>query len=291
LFSADEVPEHPVTVGSYRLDKYEVTVGRMRNFIAAYDAWRAAGHPAEGEGAHPEIPGSGWSPAWNDLVTTGGATPGIKMFSESAAAVVESLTTYCNPGLGIPSYSATAGTREDYPINCVSWYLAFAFCVWDGGYLPTEAQWEYAAAGGDDNRLYPWGALSPEGRANFGADTTSGALTLDDILRSVGSYPDGAGRWGHLDLAGSLAEWNLDVYASDWYSTGGANCTDCANLADWSGAGLKHPWRGGTWASDGSSADYANLRAAARYPVVGREPGGSVGHEDGIRCARPIRTN
>ena len=53
------------TVSSFRLDKYEVTVGRMRAFAKAWRAWQAAGNPAPGAGAHPKIPGSGWDEDWS----------------------------------------------------------------------------------------------------------------------------------------------------------------------------------------------------------------------------------
>ena len=47
--------------------------------------------------------------------------------------------------------------HELHPINCVTFYVSYAFCIWDGGRLPTEAEFEFAAAGGSDDRLYPWG--------------------------------------------------------------------------------------------------------------------------------------
>jgi formylglycine-generating enzyme required for sulfatase activity len=56
---------------------------------------------------------------------------------------------------------SAAGANEALPINCVHWYDAFQFCAWDGGWLPTEAEWEMAAAGGAENRRYPWGGALP----------------------------------------------------------------------------------------------------------------------------------
>jgi formylglycine-generating enzyme required for sulfatase activity len=47
----------------------------------------------------------------------------------------------------VPSWTDTAGANEALPMNCLTWYAAFAFCVWDGGFLPTEAEWNYAATG------------------------------------------------------------------------------------------------------------------------------------------------
>ncbi|WP_438023210.1 formylglycine-generating enzyme family protein [Sorangium sp. So ce233] len=53
------------------------------------------------------------------------------------------------------------GENEARPIRCVSWSVAFAFCAWDGGRLPTEAEWNHASAGGSEQREYPWGNAFP----------------------------------------------------------------------------------------------------------------------------------
>lgn len=97
----DEIPEHPATVESFALDKFEVTVGRFRKFVELY-LWQA---PVEDARANPSIAGSGWQSAWDgQLPTTQGA------LSMSMACEAPD-----------PTWTATAGPKENYPINWVSW--------------------------------------------------------------------------------------------------------------------------------------------------------------------------
>lgn len=121
----------PATVSDFRLDKYEATAERFNNFGRAWDAgWR----PSAGAGKHTHLnagsgvsnsaePGfeGGWDATWDQNVSVTGT-------------------------LGI----------DTYPVHGINWFEAYAFCIWDGGFLPTEAEWNYAAAGGAEQRYYPW---------------------------------------------------------------------------------------------------------------------------------------
>jgi formylglycine-generating enzyme len=131
------------------------------------------------------------------------------------------------------TWTVAAATGETRPINCVTWYEAFAFCAWDGGRLPTEAERYYAAAGGSEARYYPW--LSPPTDATISerhpaydctADGSRAGECAGADLLPVGMRPAGNGKWGRADLGGNVWEWVLDVFA-DY----GTPCADCAALS------------------------------------------------------------
>ena len=111
----------------------------------------------------------------------------------------------------------SANGRSDHPQNGLTWQQARDFCQWMGGRLPTESEWEYAAAGAS-RRTYPWGSapvpdcdravINEAGDpAGYGCDS-GGTWT-------VGSFPDGAAYSGALDMAGNVWEWVED----NWHDT------------------------------------------------------------------------
>ncbi|WP_437973425.1 SUMF1/EgtB/PvdO family nonheme iron enzyme [Sorangium sp. So ce295] len=252
---------YPATVSDFRLDRFEVTVGRFRRFFEAYPG----SQPAADAGAHPGIQGSGWNPAWSSELPPDAAA--------LQAAVM------CNPdNADMRTWTEAAGAQEHLPMNCVSWYVAFAFCAWDGGRLPTEAEWNYAAAGGDEQRQYPW-SNPPESTtidASYASydcrESTAPGCTFQsdfsDIVHVGSRSPKGDGRWTQADLGGSMREWMLDGYG-----TYPAECVDCANLADTSNRVVR---------SGSSFGTPSYLLTSERVSVAPSAPYYSLG----VRCAR-----
>ncbi|MEM8993763.1 MAG: SUMF1/EgtB/PvdO family nonheme iron enzyme [Acidobacteriota bacterium] len=99
--------------------------------------------------------------------------------------------------------------RPRQPVVGVTWYEAEKYCDWLSEFhappglrflLPSEDQWQFAAGAGD-GRSFPWGDGPPgEHSADFGRPMAPGPA-------DVGSFPEGAGEFGHLDLAGGVREW------------------------------------------------------------------------------------
>jgi formylglycine-generating enzyme required for sulfatase activity len=216
------------TVSGFRLDKYLVTVGRFRQFVNAWN--NGSGYmPAAGSGKHTHLnggqglvsPGAGSADGGVAYETGWDATDWNN--STDIDPTTANLTTNCGEGT-YATWTASAGSQENLPINCVNWYEAYAFCIWDGGFLPSEAEWEYAAAGGSDQLEYPWGSAAP-GTANQYAIYNSYYTGNSLGIAPVGTATLGVGLWGQFDLAGEVFEWNLDLYAGYFNP-----CTDCTNL-------------------------------------------------------------
>src|SRR5450432_142744 len=231
---------NPATVGGFRLDKYLVTVGRFRQYVKYLTGSKGA-PPPNGSGLHAQLndglgladsgnPGSyetGWDGSWNTNIPTG---PG-------AVATWNTNLASCDDLVGnLTTWTPTLGAHESLPINCVSWYQAYAFCIWDGGVLPSQAEWEYAAAAGFQQLPYPWGSSVVGYDVNYAIAGCNyppgyaGVCPAAANIAPVGSAKLGAGQWGQLDMFGELFEWNL-AWEPEFIDVSGIDpCVDCAYL-------------------------------------------------------------
>ena len=275
---------HPATVSAFSLDDYEVTVGRFRKFVAAYvNGWR----PTPGTGKHthlndgrgledPNGLGYSYEPGWEQ--------PWTSQLPTTTSDWDAHLQT-CTRDSGVPmvTWAPVAGGGETLPINCVSFYDAYAFCIWDRGFLPSAAEWDFAAAGGNQQRVYAWGSMAPTSTNQLAAFDCyfgySGLIPLTTCgtaqIAPVGSLPAGVGAWGQFDLTGNMYEFVLDAESSlpadsESYLT---PCVDCANTTP----SLGRYVRGGSFLAD---VDELPVSDALWVPET------SQGIDVGIRCAR-----
>ena len=151
-----------------------------------------------------------------------------------------------------PECNYGAQGRDEHPVNCVDWIQADAYCTAQGKRLPTEEQWEYAARGGDEQRLYPW------------PDKTSSDLCFNHPgTCPVGSYPSSDSRWGVHDMAGNVWEWTASVFCD--YPLPSKRCQPKRRVI-----------RGGGW----NASDWSLVRGANRNAGKPSERGAGLG----FRC-------
>ncbi|MGC4087950.1 MAG: formylglycine-generating enzyme family protein [Polyangiaceae bacterium] len=265
------------SVADFRLDKFEVTVGRYRAFV---EAWVGGFRPAAGAGKHVHLNSgnglaganggfeTGWDTAWASKL------PSTRGDFDTKLLCAQQQT-----------WTPNVGNNEHLPANCIDWYQAAAFCTWDGGFLPSYAENIYVGHAGAEQRVYPWGATEPGANAQLAVyggyyGTVPPMCIGTDCFAPVGMVPAGNSKFGQSDIAGNVWEWTFDYWTN--LTTPCSNCAYLqaygAEAVNCSGGPCRYI-RGG-----GANSSVEQLRVAAGST---QSPGpDTISWAIGVRCAR-----
>lgn len=204
-FPADgEGPVRPVSLSPFEIDTYPVTNADFAIFIAA-TKYRT------------EAELFGWSFVfWAHIP------------QETFAAVVEDTVAAAPWWCKVPGATwnhpdgpdSSVENRQNHPVVHVSWNDAAAYATWASKSLPSEAQWEYAARGGLEQKLYPWGdELTPEGKHL--CNIWQGEFPVNDTAEDgyagscpVDSFPPNGN--GLYSVTGNVWEWCADWFHNEF---------------------------------------------------------------------------
>ncbi len=224
--AATSVPERLFAVDTFALDQHEVTVQEFDQFVQqrlqSGELVLADGCPADADKTRPKV-----------------------MFCRKPTETATSQKLYCTYEIADPLTNQppdVAPSTDDRAINCVSKSAAEAYCASLGKRLPTEVEWEYAAANGMRETRFPWdnrppscdlawlsrGATSPIDQPYIECGSTGGTSTTTQGVTSLAGMPlmkdgkpaDRARPWAEgpddkaliFALAGNVSEWTADYF-------------------------------------------------------------------------------
>lgn len=192
-----EGPSRLVRIKPFAMDATAVSFARFAAFVTS------TGYVTEAE----QI---GWSYVFAGLMAKG-ADGTLGVSGAEWWRKIEGAHWYCPEGPG-----SDIDSRADHPVVHVSWNDAQAFAKWAGGRLPSEAEWEYAAAGGEQRR-FPWGDREPNDEDFFPCNIWQGRFPDINLARDgyAGTAPAQSfepNRFGLFNMVGNTWEWCADAF-------------------------------------------------------------------------------
>lgn len=284
----NEFPKHPVPIESFWMDETEVTNAQFAAFVEATGYLTVAEREISWEEIRETLPPG--TPKPPDELLKPGA---LVFFPTEQPVPLSDPSRWWRWVIGA-NWQHPEGPDSDisdimdHPVVQIAWEDAMAYAAWAGKRLPTEAEWEWAARGGQKETVYPWGNDDPEQgapKANFWQGLFPYDNTMKDAYYTtapVKSFPPNG--YGLYDMPGNVWEW-----CSDWLDVGFYSSPD-ASLANTQGPPKGYnpamPYlqekvlRGGSFlCNDDYCSGYRNSRRMGSSPDTGL-------NHTGFRCAR-----
>ncbi len=284
----NEFPKHKVQIHAFWMDETEVTNAQFALFVKATNYVTVAERPIDWEKMKQDLPPG--TPMPPDSLLQPGA---LVFHSTDQPVALNDPSRWWNWVRGAnwrqpEGPGSHIDERMDHPVVHVAWEDAVAYADWAGKRLPTEAEWEWAARGGQVNKIYPWGNENPnEGRprANFWQGVFPYQNEVQDGYYStapVKSFPPN--RYGLYDMAGNVWEWCADWFDVDFYKkneAGQANTKGPKNAYNpYQPYQQERVMRGGSFlCNDDYCSGYRNARRMGSSPDTGL-------NHTGFRCVK-----
>ncbi len=217
----DELPRRKVSVSAFWMDEHEVTNRQFARFVEETSYVTVAERAVDWEAMAQQLPPGTPKPDESLL------QPGSLVFQPTSGPVnLQNYSQWWAWTTGADwrhpeGPGSTIDDRMDHPVVHIAWEDAQAYAQWAGKRLPTEAEWEWAAMGGLEDPIYPWGnqpAAEAYRQANFYQGLFPYKNTAKDGYRAtapVKSFP--ANGYGLYDMAGNVWEWCADKYHYEAY--------------------------------------------------------------------------
>ncbi|KAA3625631.1 MAG: formylglycine-generating enzyme family protein [Flavobacterium sp.] len=288
-----EYPKHPVKVDGFYMDTYEVTNADFKRFVEATGYITIAERPVDWEELKKHVPAGTPKPP-KEILQPGSLVfkPKSNITQLNYISQWWSWTNFANWKHPEGPESTIEG-KDDHPVVHIALEDAKAYAKWAGKRLPTEAEWEWAARGGLQDPIYPWGDCDVNDapyRANFFQGTFPNMNTVEDRYENtapVGSFVSNG--YGLYDMAGNVWEITADWYDENYYKTLSVSDT----LENPSGvkkenfgvgpSALHSVIKGGSYLCNDSYC--ASYRVSARMPL---ELDAAMNHV-GFRCVVDIK--
>lgn len=215
----NEQPEHKVYVDGFWMDKTDVTNAQFSIFVKATGYVTTAEKKPDWDTIKVQVPPGTPQPSEDALI------PGAMVFIGAKHPVnLKDASQWWQffPGANWRHPSGPKSTiigKEEYPVVQISYEDAQAYAKWVGKRLPTEAEWEFAARGGLNQKEYVWGdEFKPKGQTmakTFTGDFPEINPEYKSLIHpsKVASYPPNG--YGLYDMAGNVWQWVADWYRAD----------------------------------------------------------------------------